>query len=267
MSSIPYHPQACVVCGRPAKKGTNMCRPCTDKANGSSTPYRPQVCVSCGKLQDPKRRKSMCRHCIRKARKLQKANSKAATVVNPSLYSLKLIPESIFQGDDVITAYTDGSCLRNPGGAGGIGVVLTYTDKPTSKQVRVEISNGYRSTTNNRMEILAAIHALTTIKPGSTVVIYTDSQYLQRSISGNGIGWVYRWIKQGWKLKPGISVKNQDLWKWLLSLVDKNKVKIKWIRSRSGNTENERADYLSKKAYMRNSDLLEDTGYTQLDWV
>jgi len=133
-----------------------------------------------------------------------------------------------------ITIYTDGSAKGNPG-KGGYGVVLI------SGTHRKELSQGYRLTTNNRMELLSVIVALEAIKtPNSNVTIYSDSKYVVDSIEK---GWVYSWLKKQFKGK-----KNQDLWLRFLSIYKNHKVKFIWIKGHNENPENEVCDRLAVKA-------------------
>ena len=130
-----------------------------------------------------------------------------------------------------IIIYTDGAALGNPG-PGGYGVVMLFGDR------RKEISEGYRLTTNNRMELLAVIVALEHLKKENLeVTIYSDSQYVVNSIEKK---WVHGWVKKGFKGK-----KNEDLWTRFLIVYDKHKVKMVWVKGHSGLKENERCDVLS----------------------
>ena len=145
-----------------------------------------------------------------------------------------------------ITIYTDGSALGNPG-PGGYGIVMI------SGKHRKDISQGYQLTTNNRMELLAVIVALETIRSDQAeVTVYSDSKYVVDAIEK---GWVFAWVKKGFKKK-----KNPDLWKRFLTIYPKHKVKFKWVKGHDGNPLNERCDQLAVDAANR-SDLLEDKGY------
>lgn len=148
-----------------------------------------------------------------------------------------------------ITIYTDGASSGNPG-PGGYGIVLI------SGRHRLEKSAGYRLTTNNRMELLAVIEGLESLKiPGSSVVVYTDSKYVADSVEK---GWVFGWEAKGFKKR-----KNPDLWIRFLKIYRKHKVKIKWIKGHANNPENEICDRLAVAA--SRGDLLEDTGYRPED--
>ena len=145
-----------------------------------------------------------------------------------------------------ITIYTDGAASGNPG-PGGYGVVLIYGKH------RLEKSEGFRLTTNNRMELMAVISGLESLKiPGSRVVVYTDSKYVADSVEK---GWVFQWESKGFKKK-----KNADLWIRFLKIYRKHNVRFIWIKGHSNNTENEICDRLAVNAYS-NGILNEDTGY------
>jgi ribonuclease HI len=146
-----------------------------------------------------------------------------------------------------ITIYTDGASSGNPG-PGGYGVVLI------SGRHRLEKSEGFRLTTNNRMELLAVITGLEALKiPGSKVVIYTDSKYVADSVEK---GWVFQWESKAFKKK-----KNRDLWIRFLKVYRKHNVRFIWIKGHANNAENEICDRLAVAAYAR-LPLSEDTGYS-----
>ena len=153
-----------------------------------------------------------------------------------------------------VVAYTDGACSGNPG-PGGYGVVLLY-DKHEQ-----ELSEGFRLTTSQRMEIWAAIAALKALKTKCAVTIYSDSKYLVDSVSQ---GWVYKWKENGWKNKnqKNKETPNADLWMRLLKLREQHEVKVAWVKGHDGNPGNERANQLSKKALDREN-LLIDTIYEE----
>ncbi len=148
-----------------------------------------------------------------------------------------------------VAIYTDGVCLGNPG-RGGYGVVLLHGEH------RRELSSGFRLTTNNRMEILACIVGLRSLKEPSAVTLYSDSQYVINSISK---GWARRWKKNNWK-RGDEDVRNPDLWQQMLDLCDKHKVKFNWVRGHAGNKENERCDQLAREASL-SRDLAIDSFY------
>jgi len=148
-----------------------------------------------------------------------------------------------------VEIFTDGSCLGNPG-PGGYGAVLKY--KETSK----ELSQGYKLTTNNRMEMLATIVALQSLKEPCTVTLTTDSQYVRQGITQ----WISKWQKNNWKTASRQDVKNVDLWKQLYAENQRHKVQWNWVKGHSGHIENERCDDLARQAAESNN-LLEDLGY------
>lgn len=148
--------------------------------------------------------------------------------------------------------YTDGACEGNPG-PGGIGIVLKHGGG------RKELSQGYRLTTNNRMEILAVVTGLEAIREPSKVTIYSDSKYVVDAMKQ---GWLENWRSSDWVRKGGKRVPNADLWKRLLDLVEKHEVTFEWVKGHAGDPENERADRLSYTA-IECSDLPEDEGYLQ----
>ena len=148
----------------------------------------------------------------------------------------------------MITIYTDGASRGNPG-PGGYGVVLKY------KQHRKELSDGFRKTTNNRMELLAVIVGLETIKgEGKNILVTSDSKYVVEAVKQ---GWVFNWAKKGFKGK-----KNPDLWRRFLTIYPKHNVKFEWIKGHAGHKENERCDVLAVEA-ATSSNLLVDKGYEQ----
>ena len=151
-----------------------------------------------------------------------------------------------------VTIYTDGACTGNPG-PGGYGVVLSFGDK------RRELSGGYRRTTNNRMEIMAAIIGLETLKYPCQVSLYTDSQYLVNSIEK---GWVNGWKAKGWRKADGKMAVNVDLWIRLLPLLQTHKVKFVWIKGHAETEENNVCDRLAVAA-AHLPGLPPDTGYEQ----
>lgn len=144
----------------------------------------------------------------------------------------------------MITIYTDGSAKGNPG-KGGYGVVLI------SGKHRKELSQGYRYTTNNRMELLSVIVALEAIKTAQAeIIIYSDSKYVVDSVEK---GWVFTWLKNNFKKK-----KNQDLWLRFLSVYKKHKVKFVWIKGHNDNPENEVCDKLAVKASEEDNILIDE---------
>ena len=134
-----------------------------------------------------------------------------------------------------VEIHTDGACLGNPG-PGGWAALLLHEGRER------ELAGGEAQTTNNRMEMMAAIMALEALKSPCVVVLSTDSQYVQK-----GIGeWVPNWIRRGWKTAAGEPVKNQDLWQRLLAAAKPHQVKWKWVKGHAGHVENERVDKLAR---------------------
>ncbi len=145
-----------------------------------------------------------------------------------------------------ITIYTDGAARGNPG-PGGYGVVMMAGEH------KKELSEGYSLTTNNRMELLAVIVALETLKiPGSEVTIYTDSKYVADAVEK---GWVFSWVQKRFKGK-----KNADFWMRFLEIYKKHIVKFVWVKGHANNLYNERCDELAVEASFK-PDLLDDIGY------
>lgn len=134
-----------------------------------------------------------------------------------------------------VEIHTDGACLGNPG-PGGWAALLRHEGRER------ELAGGETLTTNNRMELLAAIMALEALKSPCTVVLSTDSQYVQK-----GIGeWLPNWIRRGWKTAAGEPVKNQDLWQRLEAAAKPHQVQWKWVKGHAGHVENERVDKLAR---------------------
>jgi ribonuclease HI len=138
-----------------------------------------------------------------------------------------------------VTIYTDGACSGNPG-PGGYGVVLLYQGH------RTELSAGFKDTTNNRMEILAAIKGLESLKEKCRVTLYTDSQYLVNAIEKN---WAQKWRANGWMRNKKEPALNADLWARLLKLCEFHEIKFVWVKGHAGNPENERCDQLAVAAF------------------
>jgi ribonuclease HI len=135
--------------------------------------------------------------------------------------------------NNVVEIYTDGACSGNPG-PGGWGVVLRFGDHEK------ELSGAEKETTNNRMELMAAIKALEELSSPCKVELYTDSNYVKQGITE----WIHSWKAKGWPKK----IKNQDLWKELDLLVQKHDISFHWVKAHAGHPENERADRLAVNA-------------------
>ena len=136
-----------------------------------------------------------------------------------------------------VTIFTDGGCRRNPGLGAWAAVILSEGD-------RQEICGVESRTTNNRMELTAAIEALRTLEPGRVVTVITDSNYLRRGVTE----WMSRWIARGWKTADKKPVLNRDLWEQLNDVVRQQDIEWKWVRGHSGEPENERCDELVNEA-------------------
>lgn len=147
-----------------------------------------------------------------------------------------------------VEIFTDGSCLGNPG-PGGYGVVMRY------KQVEKTLARGYRLTTNNRMEMLAAVVALQTLKEPCRVVLTTDSQYVRQGITQ----WIHNWKLRGWKTADKKPVKNADLWQDLDRETARHQVEWRWVKGHAGHRENEMCDELARQAAENPTE--DDTGY------
>ncbi|WP_299790959.1 ribonuclease HI [uncultured Marivita sp.] len=138
-------------------------------------------------------------------------------------------------------AYTDGACSGNPG-PGGWGVLMQAKDGETVVKERT-LSGGEANTTNNRMELLAAIHALETLSRPSALTIVTDSAYVKNGVTG----WIHGWKRNGWKTANKKPVKNVELWQRLDEAQARHDVTWEWVKGHAGHPENERADELARE--------------------
>jgi ribonuclease HI len=161
---------------------------------------------------------------------------------------IDFMPESLKK----VSIYTDGACTHNPG-PGGYGIVLLYGPH------RKELSGGFRHTTNNRMEMMAAIVALQSLKEPCQVTLYSDSKYLVDAILK---GWAKRWQDNGWRRNSQEKAINPDLWQQLLDLCKYHRVDFQWVKGHAGNAENERCDRLAVQA-TKQENLPPDLGYEQ----
>lgn len=134
-----------------------------------------------------------------------------------------------------VDIFTDGACSGNPG-PGGWGAILRYGKH------ELELSGGEASTTNNRMELTAVIEALKKLKEKCEVTIHTDSKYVADAFLQ---GWIWNWMKKGWKKSDGKPVLNPELWKVLIAEIQKHEYKIVWVKGHAGHPENERCDVLA----------------------
>ena len=151
-----------------------------------------------------------------------------------------------------IELFTDGGAEPNPG-KGGFGVILSYKGR------KKEFYNGYKLTTNNRMELMGVIFGLERLKTKSKVQVYTDSKYV---INGVTKGWAENWERNNWIRKKGNLVINKDLWERLLDVLDKHEVTFNWLKGHTGHLENERCDFLADKG-IHSENKIEDEGYLE----
>ena len=152
-----------------------------------------------------------------------------------------------------VTLYTDGAARGNPDGPGGYGAILQYVDTKGVLHEK-EMSAGYKKTTNNRMELMAAIVGLEALVKPCQVELYSDSKYLTDAFNQH---WIEGWQKRGWKKADKSPVKNIDLWKRLLAAMEMHQVEYKWVKGHDGHPENERCDRLATAA-ADGGGLLED---------
>lgn len=141
---------------------------------------------------------------------------------------------------DTVEIFTDGACSGNPG-PGGWGAVMRFRGQEK------ELSGGEAETTNNRMEMMAAIAALEALRRPCTVVLTTDSSYLRDGITG----WIHGWRRNGWKTAAKKPVKNADLWQRLDAATKRHEIDWRWVKGHAGHAENERADALARAAIPR----------------
>lgn len=158
-----------------------------------------------------------------------------------------------------VKIYTDGAARGNPDGPGGYGAVLQYIDTKGQLHER-EMSRGYKKTTNNRMELMAAIVALEALNRPCQVDLYSDSKYLVDAFNQH---WIDAWLKKNWKRGKNEDVKNVDLWKRLLKAKEQHQVSFHWVKGHADNPLNERCDQLATSAADGN-DLYVDEGINGL---
>ena len=152
-----------------------------------------------------------------------------------------------------VTIFTDGAARGNPDGPGGYGTVLQYRDSKGVLHER-ELSAGYKKTTNNRMELMAAIVGLEALNRPCKVDLYSDSKYLTDAFNQH---WIEGWLMRGWKKADKKPVKNVDLWQRLLTAKEPHQVTFHWVKGHDGHPENERCDKLATTA-ADGENLLED---------
>lgn len=155
----------------------------------------------------------------------------------------------------LVKIYTDGSARGNPDGPGGYGTILHYTD-PRGVLHEREFSQGYIRTTNNRMELMAAITGLEALTKPCQVELYSDSKYLTDAFNQK---WIDSWIRKGWKRGKNEPVKNVDLWQRLLAAMEGHQVTFIWVKGHDGHPLNERCDRLATTA-ADGADLIKDEG-------
>lgn len=154
-----------------------------------------------------------------------------------------------------IKLYTDGAARGNPDGPGGYGAVLEYVDTKGQLHIK-ELSQGYKKTTNNRMELMAVISGLEALNRPCQVDVYSDSKYVVDAFNQH---WVDSWIKKNWKRGKNESVKNVDLWKRLMVVKARHDVTFHWVKGHDGHPQNERCDELATTAADGNA-LIVDEG-------
>jgi ribonuclease HI len=152
-----------------------------------------------------------------------------------------------------VTIYTDGAARGNPDGPGGYGVILEYVDRSGTLHTR-ELSAGYRKTTNNRMELMAAVVGLEALNRPCQVDLYSDSRYLTDAFNQH---WIDGWVRHGWKKSDKKPVKNRAIWERLLAAMEPHSVTFHWVRGHDGHPQNERCDTLATSA-ADGDELLED---------
>jgi len=143
-----------------------------------------------------------------------------------------------------IKMYTDGAARGNPDGPGGYGTVLSFVAPDGTEHIR-EYSKGYVKTTNNRMELMAAIVGFEALTRPCHVIVYSDSQYLVKAFNEK---WLDGWMKKGWKRGKNEPVKNVDLWKRLLAAMQSHEAEFVWVKGHNGHPQNERCDTLATTA-------------------
>lgn len=152
-----------------------------------------------------------------------------------------------------VSIYTDGAARGNPDGPGGYGTVLEYVDTKGELHIK-ELSQGYKKTTNNRMELMAVIAGLEALNRPCEIDLYSDSKYVVDAFNQK---WIDGWLKKGWKRGKNEPVKNVDLWKRLLAAKEPHQVTFIWVKGHDGHPQNERCDTLATTA-ADGKDLIDD---------
>ncbi|HAH1079815.1 TPA: ribonuclease HI [Escherichia coli] len=178
------------------------------------------------------------------ARSQEKTRKKAKNKNSPHTNSTTPVVEFNPQLKTV-KIFSDGSCLKNPGGPGGYGIVLQYRGEER------EFSDGFHSTTNNRMEMMGALIGLERLKYPCNVILHSDSQYLKNGMTQ----WMKWWKRNGWVTSDKKPVKNVDLWKRLDEAASRHNVRWKWVKGHAGHRENEICDRLAKIAAFSAADM------------
>ncbi|MCS0797685.1 ribonuclease HI [Escherichia coli] len=191
------------------------------------------------------------------ARSQEKTRKKAKNKNSPRTNSTTPVVEFNPQLKTV-KIFSDGSCLKNPGGPGGYGIVLQYRGEER------EFSDGFHSTTNNRMEMMGALIGLERLKYPCNVILYSDSQYLKNGMTQ----WMKWWKRNGWVTSDKKPVKNVDLWKRLDEAASRHNVRWKWVKGHAGHRENEICDRLAKIAAFSAADTphKKDIGFIYNKW-
>lgn len=174
------------------------------------------------------------------AKTRKKAKNKKSPRTNPTTPVVEFNPQL-----KTVKIFSDGSCLKNPGGPGGYGIVLQYRGEER------EFSDGFHSTTNNCMEMMGALIGLERLKYPCNVILYSDSQYLKNGMTQ----WMKWWKRNGWMTSDKKPVKNVDLWKRLDEAASRHNVRWKWVKGHAGHRENEICDRLAKIAAFSAADM------------
>lgn len=156
-----------------------------------------------------------------------------------------------------VILYSDGSSMGNPG-PGGYGTILQYTDSNGKVHIR-EYSQGYKETTNNRMELMGVIRGLEELNRSCSVKVISDSKYVIDAFNQN---WIDGWVKKNFRINTSNPVKNIDLWKKLIDLTKKHEVTFSWVKGHAGHPENERCDELATSA-AASGEIIVDEGYLE----
>ncbi|WP_430873831.1 ribonuclease HI [Escherichia coli] len=174
------------------------------------------------------------------AKTRKKNKNKNSPRTNPTTSVVEFNPQL-----KTVKIFSDGSCLKNPGGPGGYGIVLQYRGEER------EFSDGFHSTTNNRMEMMGALIGLERLKYPCNVILHSDSQYLKNGMTQ----WMKWWKRNGWMTSDKKPVKNVDLWKRLDEAASRHNVRWKWVKGHAGHRENEICDRLAKIAAFSAADM------------